>query len=149
MKKRPLFFGFINLFLIIPFCCGIALTFFLQLDRAAFPNSAIATALQTFPQALRAGVYPEPDEIPDGNIPQGTIEKDFLPTFINILLALISTIDLGAMLFSGTMFVIHFGDEEKLKMAKGILKLSVVGLIIILVAYAIVQGVTQLTFNTP
>lgn len=139
--------SFFTLFLGIPLLFGVAATFLMSSSIRAFPNSSLSATLISISGNLQAGVFPDPDELPDGNLPQGNIETDFLPSIINILLALVSTILLGALLTSGTLFIIHFGDEEQLKTAKGILKWSIAGVIIILVAYAVVQGVTKLQFN--
>lgn len=148
MKLKSLFApGFFHLFCALPVLCGIVILIILLNAQQAVPATSLAPDNTILSETLLAGVYPEPDEVPDGNLPQGEIESEFLPTIINIFLTLVSTVVLGVLLVSATLFIIHFGDEEQLKNAKSWMKWSVVGIVIIIVAYAIVQGVTELTFE--
>ncbi len=149
MKSKPSFFSaFSRIFLQVPVLAGIALALILLTATEAFQHLYVAQMLSDI-SLLTADVFPDPDKIPDGNLPQGSVESEFLLAVINIILALTSTIMLGAMLFAGALFVIHFGDEEKISLAKGIFKWSIAGIIVILVAYSIIQGITQLTFTNP
>lgn len=150
MKLRSLFSQhFFFLFGALPLLCGCALLLFFLSTQQAFPGTSLLSHESFIGDVLMAGVYPDFDEVPDGNLPQGNIEDEFLPTLIDILLALMSTVVLVTLLVSATLFIIHFGDEEKLKNAKALLKWAAVGVIIIIVAYATVRGVTQLTFERP
>lgn len=147
MKQKLFSSSFLTLFVQIPLLFGFAMTFFLNSSLKAFPDSSLSATILSLAPELQAGVFPDPDEVPDGNLPQGNIESEFLPSIINILLAIISTVLLGTLLTAGTLFIIHFGNEEKITTAKGIIKWCFAGIIIIVVAYALVQGVTNLTFD--
>ena len=150
MRLKSIFSpGFFHLFFSVPFLAGATILLLLLSLQQAFPDTTIAPDNTVLSEALKAGFYPDQDEVPDGNLPQGKVESDFLPTIINITLALISTILLGVLLTAGTFFIIHFGDEEQLKNAKAWMIYAIAGILVVVVAYAAVQGLTRLTFDRP
>lgn len=140
MKKKHTFSpGFWQVFLILPMLCAIVL--FVLSDTILEPHNPMFTS-----GTLRADVYPNPDEIPDGRLPTGNLESEFLPAIIDILLALTSTVVLGVLLTSATLYIINFGDEEKLKTAKSLWRWAVAGVAFIIIAYVLVEAVTALNF---
>ena len=139
MKHKPTTSGLWQIFLGLPLSCGIVLTLMLGALSTTGPGL-------DFAESLQADVYPNPDEVPDGNLPTGELESEFLPAIIDILLALMSTVVLGVMLTSATLYIIHFGDEEQLKTAKGLWKWGIAGVIVMIVAYTSVEALTQLNF---
>ena len=56
---------------------------------------------------------------------------------INIILSLLGIIDVGLMLYAGFNWMTAGGNEEKITSAKGTIWASIIGLLIILSAYAI------------
>lgn len=70
-------------------------------------------------------------------------------TIINVALGLLGVIFLLLTIFAGFMWMSAAGNEEQVAKAKGILKTSIVGLIITLAAYSIASFiVTQVSGAT-
>lgn len=66
-------------------------------------------------------------------------------TVLSAILAYTGTIFFILVVYAGIMWMVAAGNEENIKKAQGILKTAIIGLIIILSAYAITQFVgTQL-----
>ena len=76
-----------------------------------------------------------------GHLPATTFFKD-LPTgvgkAIGMFIAVLGVIFLGLMIYGGFIWMIARGEEVQVEKAKGIIKNSLVGIIIILAAYLIV-----------
>ena len=64
-------------------------------------------------------------------------------TIIKAVLALVGTIFLILTIYAGILWMTAQGEEENVKKAKDIIKASVIGLIIIMSAYAITAFVTS------
>ena len=75
---------------------------------------------------------------PLGNI--NTVQ-DLLARVIRWILAISAVITLAALVVGGLKFILALGDENKLKEAKSILFWSIAGLVLIVLAYLIVQMV--------
>jgi len=61
---------------------------------------------------------------------------------INIALGFLGIIAVVLVLYGGFMWMTAAGDEQKITKAKALLKNSVVGLVLILISYAIASSVT-------
>ncbi len=136
-KKKKSLAHFVEFYLLIPLFFGIGL----QMLIISAPSLDVMSAIQA------NGVYPDPEQYPDGNLPIGTVEGDFLSIFMKIILAITSTITLVVLIVSGTLYIINFGDEEKLNMAKSLLNYAIIGVIVIVIAYSIIAGVANLRFG--
>jgi hypothetical protein len=80
--------------------------------------------------------------LPDKDIPKliaEIVRETILPLF-----ALLLT---GMILWSGALFTVHFGEEDKLNQAKKILIWSLIGVIVTAVSYALVAGITRLDWS--
>jgi len=51
------------------------------------------------------------------------------------------------LFYSGVLMITSFGDSEKREKAKKMLYWSILGIVFMLLAYAIVKGITSLEFN--
>lgn len=80
-------------------------------------------------------------------LPTGEFKKTIVPKAIRLLLALGGIITTGVFVYAGVMLVIAQGNEEDITKFKNILIWSIVGLVFITTAYAIVRGILQLSFE--
>jgi hypothetical protein len=82
-----------------------------------------------------------------GNLPQGDLATHFLPRFIDIMIKSAYTISVGFMIYAALLYFIAHGEEGEAKKAKKILIYGAIGFVIITISYAIVEGVTKITWN--
>lgn len=95
-----------------------------------------------------------PDTVkPDGSqagqkaVPSGDLQTEILPSAIKILLGLVGTVTFAVFSYAGVMLVIAQGKEEDITKFKNILIWSLVGLVFIVTAYALVRGVMNINFQ--
>ena len=69
--------------------------------------------------------------------------SDTIATVIKAILALVGTAFLVLTIYAGVLWMTAAGEEAKIEKAVGILKASVIGLVIIMSAYAITYFVTS------
>lgn len=67
-----------------------------------------------------------------------------LSNITTFLLGLVGFIALLSLVWGGTMYIISFGDETGIKRAKTIVIWSIVGLVVIILAFFIVRTVTSI-----
>lgn len=80
-------------------------------------------------------------------VPTKDFIKDVVPGLIKLFLGIAGTISFCVFVYAGVMMVVSQGNEEALKKFKDILIWSVIGLVCITMSYAIVRGITQLSFD--
>lgn len=98
---------------------------------------AFALALPASAQKLPQGfTLPSP---PPG-LPQGKL-PDLIARVIQAALGLTAVIALGFIVYGGFRYIISRGDEGEVKQAKDIITYAVIGLVVIGLAFAIVQFV--------
>jgi len=68
----------------------------------------------------------------------------FITGVINIVLGAVGIIFTGLIFYGGIMFLTAQGEEEKAKKGMGIVKAAVIGLLVVLVSYAIVLFVSSM-----
>jgi hypothetical protein len=75
------------------------------------------------------------------NAGYGTLTKkttiDFIGNIITALLSFVGIVFLGYMIYAGYLWMIARGDEQKVTKAKGMIEQAIIGLVIVLSAYAI------------
>lgn len=81
-----------------------------------------------------------------GQVPEGDIIEDFIPRTIQLLFRFASVAFLVMMVVSGVMMVISYDNEERVTKAKTMLYWSLVGFAFIVMAFALVRAVTNITF---
>ncbi len=69
----------------------------------------------------------------------------YITIIINIILSLLGVVFLGLMIYGGIVWMTAQGNEDKVKKAKELITEAVIGLIIVLAAYAITYFVLKLT----
>jgi lysylphosphatidylglycerol synthetase-like protein (DUF2156 family) len=81
------------------------------------------------------------------NLAQGDLRSEIIPQIIQIILQIMGTISLVLFLYAGFLLVMRDGEEEKVTKAKNLMMYSLLGVIIALLSYIIVEGVIQLNFE--
>ena len=72
---------------------------------------------------------------------QGTLGQN-ITTIINFFLGLLGLIAVAFLIYAGVLMVTAGGNEEQVGKAKKVITYAVIGIVIILLAYTIVQFVT-------
>ncbi len=80
-------------------------------------------------------------------VPTGDLEAEILPASIKMFLGVVATISFAMFIYAGVNLIISQGNEEEMTKFKSMLIWSVVGLVIITMAYAVVKGVLDLNFE--
>lgn len=83
----------------------------------------------------------------DTGLPNGSIVNDLIPNIISVVLGIFSVLLTITALWSGTLFLIQFGDEERVTKAKQLLIWSLVGVAVTAVSYAYVSGIVNMNWN--
>lgn len=97
-------------------------------------------AANTLPSAISD--VKEKTELPSDDIASGLI-----PRAIKVALALFSVILTGVLIWSGVLYVVSSGDEEKVKQAKDLLFWSIIGVGVTATSYALISGIINLDFS--
>ena len=102
----------------------------LILPYFVFAASGDSAALDFLERVGPAGGYQEATD---------TTVASIVGTIITALMGLLGVIFLSLMIYGGYMWMSAQGDETKLEKAQAILRMAVVGLVIIIAAYAITR----------
>ncbi len=101
-------------------------------------------ALSYAPAALAAG-----DPLKEGSTaakPDGIGKADDLTTsfhtIANILIFLVGAISVIVLIYGGFLYVVSTGDQGRVKQAKETIQYAIIGIIVAILAYAIVAFVT-------
>lgn len=79
-------------------------------------------------------------------LPNGSI-SDLIMMIIRIILGLFSVLLTGVALWSGTLFVVHLGEEQQVTNARKLLIWSLLGVVVTASSYALISGVLGLHFG--
>lgn len=92
----------------------------------------------------------DPIYLPAAGNPQGDqsnyIQKTFLPSVTVTIITSTGALSLLFVIISGVQILIAFGNEEKITAAKKTLTWALVGLVIAILSYAIVQIIVSIQF---
>lgn len=66
---------------------------------------------------------------------------------MNFILTIVGITALIVLLYAGIRMITSFGDSEQREKAKKMVYYGILGIIFIVLAYAIVKGITQLQFD--
>jgi len=80
------------------------------------------------------------------DLPSGSA-VDLITTIIRVILGLFSVLLTGVALWSGTLFVVHFGEEQQVTNARKLLIWSLLGVVVTASSYALISGVLGLHFG--
>ncbi len=78
---------------------------------------------------------------------KGDLRSELIPEFIQTILKLMGTLAFLLFIYAGGMMVLRDGDQEKVTKAKRILIYAIVGVVVSLLAYLIIEAVIQFNFN--
>jgi hypothetical protein len=81
-----------------------------------------------------------------GAVPEGNLIDDFIPQAIRLLFRLATLAIFVSFVVSGVMFVIAFGNEDRVTKAKTMLYMTVLGFAFVVLAFAIVKAITDIDF---
>jgi len=129
--------NFAVLFFFIPLLLSLMIIFFLSQSTDLLAN---------FVSDRSEGVIPERENFAQ-NLPSGDLTTEFLPAAIKIILNLVALTTTVMIIYSGILFITHFGEEDRLTKAKKILYWGVMGIGFIIFSYAIVWGITHISFH--
>lgn len=77
----------------------------------------------------------------------GDIAEDFIPFFVNTGLAIAGTLIFVAFLYAGYLLVFANDSEENIEKGKKIMIYSIVGAVVMAIAYAVVFGIANLQLD--
>ncbi|MFH0829471.1 MAG: pilin [Candidatus Kerfeldbacteria bacterium] len=114
---------------------------------AKFATGAALVAATAFPVIALASPYTISDDV-GGSVGLGT--ADLKTTVINIIswvLGILALVAVVMIIIGGFQWLTAAGNEEKIEKAKKVISAAVIGLIIVLLAWAIVIFVAGTTKN--
>lgn len=101
------------------------------------------------PDNQNSKLLTNPPDGPFKNVPKGDLFSQTAAGIIRIILEITGYLLFAAIVVAAIMLITARGKEDGLKKGKEILKYSVMGLIIIAIAYAVIYGVASLDFFNP
>ncbi|HID92304.1 TPA: hypothetical protein EYP45_04260 [Candidatus Peregrinibacteria bacterium] len=81
------------------------------------------------------------------NLVKGNLTQELIPELIQTILKLMGTIALLLFIYAGGIMALRDGDDEKVTKAKNIIIYVVIGAVVSLIAYLVVEAVIQFDFN--
>ena len=104
------------------------------------------TEVQKAIQAVRLAIVNPQLTKGTAEVPEGKILEDFVPQLIRIGFRVASVVILLAFIVAGVMMILSGESEDQLVKAKNIFYYSIIGFLIIVLAFAIVKAVTDIDF---
>lgn len=77
----------------------------------------------------------------------GDLRAEIIPDIIKMILKLVGVLALGLLLYAGVLMVLRDGDEENISKARKLVIWALVGIVVVVLAYAIVDAVVDLNFE--
>lgn len=93
---------------------------------------------------LPLSIYAAGVEIPSVGLPQGGDLKTVVTNFMKWLLAIFGFLAIIAFIISGIIYITSAGDEDRQKTAKNAMNYSIIGVIVGLSGYVIIQAISSL-----
>lgn len=82
------------------------------------------------------------------NLARGDLRTYIIPEIIQMILQIMGTLALGLFLYAGGIMVIRNGDEERISKARKLIFYALIGILISVLAYVIIDAVLQVNFTT-
>ena len=106
-----------------------------------FVSSAVVATGGVCPRGtLRAG-QPYTNSIAECNIENDTSLMDTVKTIINVIIGLIGLASVAFIIYGGFQYITSAGDAGKVKKAKDTILYGIIGLVVAILAFAIVNFV--------
>lgn len=83
----------------------------------------------------------------NANVPTGTDFRQIILKITNYLLYLIGTVATAAIVFAGFNYITSAGDEKKIEKAKQILLYAIIGLVVAIVSWVVVNEIIGRVFS--
>jgi len=115
----------------------------LSLEKALADYEKIETRAR-MPFVHHGNVLPGPEEEENGSI---YLEQKFLPKFINATLIFLMSLSILMIIIGGLMYVFSSGDSEMTSRGKTTILWAIVGVVITILSYAIVQFIIGIDFT--
>ena len=107
---------------------------------------------EAFAFTLEDADVPKPDNLPDIEIMEATDENNpetaatqtlilYLGGIVSKVLLFASSVTIGYLIYAGANYIFAFGKDERIERGKRGIVWSLVGLITILLSYAIIRGI--------
>jgi hypothetical protein len=121
---------------------------------ALIPVFALATAVGVAPMALALDCSTPQDCATQGvgsadTGGNNTSAGDIIKNIVNILLFIIGAVSVIMIVIGGFKYVVSNGDSSAVKGAKDTIFYAVIGLVVAILAYAVVNWVIQQFISTP
>jgi len=110
-----------------------------------FASKALGVSIDDF----RDDVF-RPDNLPGGRQTNAPAETKIAETFefgTSLLLYASGSVAVFMLVFGGVRLILSFGNQEQMDAAKNTIKWAVIGLLIVILAFALVQNVIDLIFS--
>jgi hypothetical protein len=134
MKKNSIKIGILILLIFLPLICLAQVS-----QKVPIETYLPVTSPNLSPQYQQELVNVA--NLPGGDVPA------VLTVIADILLGVTGSITMVALIYTGLLYVTAHGDDAQLEKAKNILKYIIAGLVIIAASYAIILGVSSLSFS--
>ena len=96
------------------------------------------------PFVHHGNVLPGPQETENGS---DYLEQKFLPKFINAILIFLMSLSILMIIVGGLMFIFSSGDQEMTTRGKTTIMWAIVGVVLTILSYAIVQFIIGIDFT--
>ncbi|MFH0820895.1 MAG: pilin [Candidatus Peregrinibacteria bacterium] len=110
----------------------------------------ISNALGITIDDFRHEVY-RPENLPTGRLGDASVETkitDALQFAINLILYASGSIAVLLLVIGGVRYIVSFGTQEQMEAAKKTIKFALIGLLVVILAYAIITNVIDLVYRS-
>ncbi len=81
-----------------------------------------------------------------GEVPTGDLMEDFIPQFVRQLFRFAWIVALLSLITSGIFFILAKGNDDRVSKARSILIFTLIGFVVITLAFAVVNAITDIDF---
>jgi len=81
------------------------------------------------------------------NLAGGSLLTEIIPRIIQIILQIVGVIALGLLMYAGALMVMRDADDELITKARSLMLYAIIGIVVAVLAYVIIEGVLLLNFT--
>ena len=81
------------------------------------------------------------------NLAGGNLLTEIIPRIIQIILQITGAIALGLLMYAGALMVMRDADDEKVTKARTLMLYALIGVVVSVLAYVIIEGVLLINFT--
>jgi hypothetical protein len=97
---------------------------------------------------MLAGCEPDKAISSEGDYKVEGGARDKVIAIANQLILAGSILSVGAIVYAGILYTIAAGDDERIKKAKGSLKFGIIGFVMMLLSFPLVNAIIKLIYST-